>query len=94
MLQKINKLVDSYGIPVILALCIIIFFRTCSTSSSVAKIEKKVNQLDSASSTLSKEQVDSIIKTRLYEFLIFEEDLDRGKTSLSDIRIKITGNEK
>lgn len=94
MLQKIKDLANSYGILAILGLCTIMFFRTCSTASSVNKIEKKVEQIESSNSTLSKEQVDSVVKTRLYEFLIFEEDLDRGKTSLSDIRIKITGNEK
>jgi hypothetical protein len=60
----------------------------------VSKIEKKVDQIESSSSTVSKQEIDSIVKTRLYDFLIFEEDLDRGKTSLSDIRLKITKDEK
>lgn len=94
MLQQIRKFVDSYGVLILLALCAIMFFRTCSTASSVTKIEKKVDELQNSSSTVSKSEVDSIVKTRLYDFLIFEEDLDRGKTSLSDIRLKITKDEK
>lgn len=94
MLEKIKAFSDSFGLPIVLVLCILTFFRTCSTSSSVTKIEKQIQSIDSTTSTLTKVEVDSIVKTRLYDFLIFEEDLDKGKTSLSDIRIKISSNEK
>lgn len=94
MLEKIKSFSDAFALPIVLILCVLMFFRTCSTSSSVTKIEKKIQSMDSTSSTLTKRDVDSIIKTRLYDFLIFEEDLDKGKTSLTDIRIKISSNEK
>lgn len=94
MLEKLKNFSDAFALPIVLVLCILMFFRTCSTSSSVNRIEKRVQSLDSTTSTLSKETVDSIVKSRLYDFLIFEEDLDKGKTSLSDIRIKISNNEK
>lgn len=91
ILEQINR----FALPVILLLTIIMFFRTCSTNNAVNKIEKRVNSIDSAtSSTASKQEVDSIVKSRLYDFLIFEEDLDRGKTSLTDIKVKISNNEK
>lgn len=94
MLQQLKKFSDSFAIPIILVLCILTFFRSCSTATSVAKIEKKVQSMDSTGSTLTKSDVDSIVKNKLYDFLIFEEDLDKGKTSLSDIRLKISSNEK
>jgi hypothetical protein len=94
MLSQVRNFIDSFGMYIVLALCVVMFFRTCSTASTVGKIEKKVDQIESSSSTVSKQEVDSILKTRLYEFLIFEEDLDRGKTSLSDIRLKISKDEK
>jgi hypothetical protein len=94
MLERIKNFSDTFGIPIILVLCILMFFRSCSTGSSVTKIEKKIQQMYSTSSTLTRSEVDSIIKTRLYDFLIFEEDLDKGRTSLSDIRLKISSNEK
>jgi len=94
MIEKIKQLSDAFAVPIILVLTVLMFFRSCSTSSTVAKIEKKVQQIDSAGSTVTKAEVDSIVKGRLYDFLIFEEDLDKGKTSLSDIRIKISSNEK
>lgn len=93
MLQKIKDFINSYGTLTILFLCMITFIRTCSITTSVKNVERKVDNI-SLNSVLTKEQVDSVVKNRLYEFLIFEEDLDRGKTSLSDIRIKISGNEK
>lgn len=94
MIEKIKSFSDSFGLPIILVLCILMFFRTCSTNSSVSKIEKQIQSMDTTTSTLTKTDVDSIVKTRLYDFLIFEEDLDKGKTSLTDIRIKISSNEK
>jgi hypothetical protein len=94
MVEKIKKLSDAFAVPIILVLTVLMFFRSCSTSSTVAKIEKKVQQMDSTGSTVTKAEVDSIVKGRLYDFLIFEEDLDKGKTSLSNIRIKISSNEK
>jgi hypothetical protein len=94
MLEKLKKFSDAFALPIILVLCVLMFFRTCSTGSSVAKIEKKVQSMDSTASTLTKNDVDSIVKNKLYDFLIFEEDLDKGKTSLSDIRLKISENEK
>ena len=94
MLEQIKKFSDAFALPIILVLCILMFFRSCSTGAAVTKIEKKIESMDSTASTLSKGDVDSIVKSRLYDFLIFEEDLDKGKTSLSDIRIKISSNEK
>lgn len=94
MLEKIKSFSDAFALPIILVLCVIMFFKTCSTSSSVTKIEKQIQSMNSTTSTLSKRDVDSIVKSRLYDFLIFEEDLDKGRTSLSDIRIKISSNEK
>lgn len=89
--------IEKYGMLFVIVLVTITFFRTCSTASTVNKLEKNVNNIDSlvkAGSTLTDRDVDSIVKYRLYDFLIFEEDLDKGKTSLTDIKIKIAGNEK
>jgi len=94
MLQQVKNFSDKFGIPIILIVCLLTFFKSCSTGSTVAKIEKNVQSIDNSVSTVSREEVDSIVKNRLYDFLIFEEDLDKGKTSLSDIRLKISSNEK
>lgn len=96
-MKQILLWMEKSAIPIILVLSILTFFRSCSTGATVNKLEKQVTKVDSlvsTGSTLSQREVDSIVKSRLYDFLIFEEDLDRGKTSLSDIRLKISGNEK
>lgn len=96
-MKQLLALIEKIALPLILILSIFTFFRSCSTGATVNKVEKKVEKLDSlvnAGSTLSQSEVDSIVRTRLYDFLIFEEDLDKGKTSLSDIKLKISGNEK
>lgn len=96
-MKQILSFIEKRGTLLILILCIITFFRSCSTGATVNKLEKQVNHIDSlvaSGSTLSGLEVDSIVKNRLYDFLIFEEDLDKGNTSLSDIRLKISENEK
>jgi hypothetical protein len=96
-MKQLVALMEKIGTPLILVLCIFTFFRSCSTGATVNKLEKQVGKIDSLVNTgskLSQSEVDSIVKNRLYDFLIFEEDLDKGKTSLSDIRLKISGNEK
>lgn len=96
-MKTILELVEKYGMLFLVVLMTIMFFRTCSTTSAVNRLEKDVNSISAvvnSGSTLTKSDVDSIVKYRLYDFLIFEEDLDRGKTSLSDIKIKISENEK
>lgn len=96
-MKTILQFVEKYGMLVLIVLATLTFFRTCSTSSTVNKLEKNVNSIDStvrSGSTITDRDVDSIIKYRLYDFLIFEEDLDKGKTSLTDIKIKISANEK
>jgi len=91
MINKLN--IDNKKILIIGILGFFIqFFYTCSLNNKMLKSIDKINKIDSIVTTkpyVSKNELDSIVKTNSFMFLIYEDDLDKGKTSLSDIKNKI-----
>jgi lipopolysaccharide export LptBFGC system permease protein LptF len=86
MLQKIK---DNFTI-IVLCLLVIVFFRQCGVNSEINKI-KKENAIISANidSMVTKEEMKKEMRQVMYEFLIYEDDFDKGKVSLSDLKNKI-----
>lgn len=86
MLQKIK---DNFTI-IVLFLLVIVFFRQCGVNSEINKI-KKENAIISANidSMVTKEEMKKEMRQVMYEFLIYEDDFDKGKVSLSDLKNKI-----
>ena len=70
------------------------FFRQCSTGrdlDKMVKTEKMIHsQIDSINSTMvTQEQMKNEMNQSMFNFLIYEDDFDKGKASLSDIKSKI-----
>lgn len=86
MLQKIK---ENFAI-IVLCLLVIVFFRQCGVNSEINKI-KKENVIISANidSMVTKEEMKKEMRQVMYEFLIYEDDFDKGKVSLSDLKNKI-----
>jgi len=86
MLQKIK---DNFT-NIVLCLLVIVFFRQCGVNSEINKI-KKENAIISANidSMVTKEEMKKEMRQVMYEFLIYEDDFDKGKVSLSDLKNKI-----
>ena len=86
MLQKIK---DNFTI-IVLCLLVIVFFRQCGVNSEISKI-KKENAIISANtdSVVTKEEMKKEMRQVMYEFLIYEDDFDKGKVSLSDLKNRI-----
>jgi len=86
MLQKIK---DNFTI-IVLCLLVIVFFRQCGVNSEISKI-KKENAIISANidSMVTKEEMKKEMRQVMYEFLIYEDDFDKGKVSLSDLKNRI-----
>lgn len=87
-------------IVAILVLLIFQFFNSCSTNSKIKSLTKTVKGLDSTVTVLkarpiplTDQQVRDAVKDEtmesMYKYLIYETDLDKGKTSLSQIRSDI-----
>jgi len=86
MVQKIK---DNFTI-IVLCLLVIVFFRQCGVNSEIIKI-KKENAIISANidSMVTEEEMKKEMRQVMYEFLIYEDDFDKGKVSLSDLKNKI-----
>jgi hypothetical protein len=86
MLQKIK---DNFTI-VVLVLLVIVFFRQCGVNSEINKIKKENVKISALlDSSVTKKEMKYEMRQVMYEFLIFEDDFDKGKASLSDIQNKI-----
>lgn len=87
---------------IILAL---LFLTKGCTNSRIGKLEQKYNEqtvilnakLDSLSkialSKANKSEIRDQMELVMFDYLIYENDLDKGKTSLSDIKKKIESND-
>lgn len=83
----------------------LLFLGKGCTSTKISKTNKNIDEMhseiDSLSSEISKIRNQSITRKDLkdemervmLDFLIYEDDLDRGKTSLSQIKNKIEEND-
>lgn len=81
----------------ILFFSLMCFFQTCGSKGKVRDNKKEIEVLNTKVDSLikvvdSKPNADLIqyeMEQAMYKFLIYEDDLDKGKTSLSDIKSKI-----
>ena len=86
MLQKIK---DNFSI-IVLVLLVIVFFRQCGVNSEINKIKKENAKISAhLDSSVTKREMKHEMRQVMFEFLIFEDDFDKGKASLSDIQNKI-----
>ncbi len=86
MLQKIK---DNFTI-IVLVLLVIVFFRQCGVNSEINKIKKENAKISAnLDSSVTKREMKHEMRQVMFEFLIFEDDFDKGKASLSDIQNKI-----
>jgi hypothetical protein len=77
---------------VIIFLLIIIFFKQCGVNRDIDRMEKSVKSINNKVDSLEVPYKDDIRKEMnetMFNFLIYEDDFDKGKSSLSDIESKI-----
>lgn len=91
---------EKYKNVISIATLVLLFFNliaTCTTNSKVKTLGKSVRELDTVITEVVKRPIpltdaqvrdaarDECMET-MYKYLIYENDLDKGKTSLSQIR--------
>lgn len=63
-------------------------------SENTLKIENKLDSLQKAvASMATAKDVRDEMETTMFNYLIYEDDLDKGKSSLSDVKNKIEAND-
>lgn len=92
-MKQLQKIKD-YSWAITLSLSVLLFFKQCGLSRDIDKIQKNIktisNNVDSLKTQqISKEDVKQTMEEVMFYFLIYEDDFDKGKASLSDIKSKI-----
>lgn len=89
------QFIEKYFKLIVLGFLFILFVQQCSVSRKADKAYKQAKVAADVTDSLVKAgpvtaaEVKHISQQTMFEFLIYEEDVDKGKTSLSDIKNKI-----
>jgi hypothetical protein len=89
------QFIEKYFKLIVLGFLCILFVQQCSVSRKAEKAYKQAKTSTETVDSLIKvgpvtaAQVRYISQQTMFEFLIYEEDVDKGRTSLSDIKNKI-----
>lgn len=87
------------------AIFVLLFLSKGCTNSKISKLEEKYlthtqvleHKLDSLQSKISsmatRKQVQDQMEIVMFNYLIYEDDLDKGRSSLSDVKNKIEEND-
>lgn len=102
-MKVLEKLKQHYHI-ISLAILVMLFFRQCGINRDIDKLRKDYSETTSNIDSIYSEikgmelitegEIRENMNKVMFEYLIYEEDLDKGKISLSEIRSKIDSNEK
>lgn len=103
--MNFKEFINKWAWQILAALFFLLYLGKGCTSSKVSKIEDKSDRLeakiDSLSTvvsnlnkkTSSQKEIKDALELVMLDYLIYEDDLDNGKTSLSKIKDKIESND-
>jgi low affinity Fe/Cu permease len=96
-MKIVEKIKANYW-AILLLLMLVILLRQCGIRRDIDRIEKNVKTVtektDSIQNTMvTREQVKYEMNESMFNFLIYEDDFDKGRASLSDIKNKINPDE-
>lgn len=89
------QFIEKYFKLIVLGFLSILFVQQCNVSRKAEKAYKQAKVAAEVTDSLVKmgpvtaSQVKHISQQVMFEFLIYEEDVDKGRASLSDIKNKI-----
>lgn len=98
-MKKIVYWLKENSFPLLIGFFVLFILVQCSNNSTQKIINKNlVQELDSVKTELrfvkdnivTKEEIKSQNKKMMFEFLIYEDDVDKGKISLSEIKDQIS----
>lgn len=77
---------------IVLVIAVLSFFKSCGDSRELQKLRKEIEVVKEQSA--SREEIELLQNKVMFEFLIYEDDIDNKKASLSDIKNKVDELEK
>jgi hypothetical protein len=97
-MKDINLKLNQYVVYAIYVFCALTLLNTCSTRSANSENRKLRKELEATNNKIdslaSREEIEMISNRVMFDFLIYEDDVDKNKASLSDIKTKIDRIEK
>jgi len=90
--MKTIEKIKNYSWAITLVLVLFVLLRQCGVNRDIDRMEKSIKSINNKVNSLeipSKEDVRKEMNEIMFDFLIYEDDFDKGKASLSDIKSKI-----
>jgi hypothetical protein len=90
--MKTIEKIKNYSWAITLILVLFILFRQCGVNRDIDRMEKSIKSINGKVDSLvvpNKEEIRKEMNETMFNFLIYEDDFDKGKASLSDIKSKI-----
>ena len=90
--MKTIEKIKNYSWAITLILVLFILLRQCGVNRDIDRMEKSIKSINNRADSLvipTKEDIRNEMNETMFNFLIYEDDFDKGKASLSDIKSKI-----
>jgi hypothetical protein len=90
--MKAIEKIKNYSWVITLILILFILMRQCGVNRDIDRMEKSIKSINGKVDSLvvpNKEEIRKEMNETMFNFLIYEDDFDKGKASLSDIKSKI-----
>jgi hypothetical protein len=90
--MKAIEKIKNYSWIITLILILFILMRQCGVNRDIDRMEKSIKSINGKVDSLivpNKEEIRKEMNETMFNFLIYEDDFDKGKASLSDIKSKI-----
>jgi hypothetical protein len=90
--MKAIEKIKNYSWAITLILVLFVLLRQCGVNRDIDRMEKSIKSINGKVDSLyvpSTEEIRKEMNETMFNFLIYEDDFDKGKASLSDIKSKI-----
>lgn len=97
--MKTLEKIKNYSWLITILLLSVVFLKQCGVNREISRIDKEIKKITQSTDSIqggliTRSEMDNALKQNMFNFLIYEDDFDKGKTSLSDIKSKIEANQK
>jgi len=97
--MKTLEKIKNYSWLITILLLFFVFLKQCGVNREISRIDKEIKKITQSTDSIQGElitrsEMENALKQNMFNFLIYEDDFDKGKTSLSDIKSKIESNQK
>lgn len=92
--MNVIEKIKSHSWWIILFFVLVLNLRQCGINRDISRIDKEIKFINGSvdslqNSCVTKNDMEKSVRQNMFNFLIYEDDFDKGKTSLSEIKSKI-----